>query len=54
MEVLTSKRDLAKVKRDLEAAGYKGEKIVVLTPTDIAVGQGAGGHHRRHAAASSA
>jgi peptide/nickel transport system substrate-binding protein len=36
MEVLTSKRDLAKVKRELEAAGYKGEKIVVLTPTDIA------------------
>jgi peptide/nickel transport system substrate-binding protein len=36
MEVLTSKRDLAKVKRDLDAAGYKGEKIVVLTPTDIA------------------
>ena len=36
MEVLTAKRDLAKVKRDLEAAGYKGEKVVVLTPTDIA------------------
>jgi peptide/nickel transport system substrate-binding protein len=36
MDVLTSKRDPAKVKHDLEAAGYKGEKIVVLTPTDIA------------------
>jgi peptide/nickel transport system substrate-binding protein len=36
MDVLTSKRDPAKVKRDLEAAGYKGEKVVVLTPTDIA------------------
>jgi peptide/nickel transport system substrate-binding protein len=36
MNVLTSKRDPAKVKRDLEAAGYKGEKVVVLTPTDIA------------------
>jgi peptide/nickel transport system substrate-binding protein len=36
MQVLTGKRDLAKVKRDLEAAGYKGERVVVLTPTDIA------------------
>jgi peptide/nickel transport system substrate-binding protein len=36
MDVLTSKRDLSKVKRDLEAAGYKGEKVVLLTPTDIA------------------
>jgi peptide/nickel transport system substrate-binding protein len=36
MEVLTGKRDSAKVRRDLEAAGYKGEKVVVLTPTDIA------------------
>ena len=35
MEVLTGKRDMTKVKRDIEAAGYKGEKIVVLTPTDI-------------------
>ncbi len=34
--LITSKRDLAKVKRDLDAAGYKGEKVVVLTPTDIA------------------
>jgi peptide/nickel transport system substrate-binding protein len=36
MNVLTSKRDPSKVKRDLEAAGYKGEKVVILTPTDIA------------------
>jgi len=36
MEAITSKRDLAKVRRDLDAAGYKGEKVVVLTPTDIA------------------
>jgi peptide/nickel transport system substrate-binding protein len=35
MEVLTSKRDMARVKRDIEAAGYKGEKIVVLLPGDI-------------------
>jgi len=35
MEALTGKRDLAKVKRDIEAAGYKGEKIVVLLPSDI-------------------
>jgi peptide/nickel transport system substrate-binding protein len=35
MDVLTSKRDLAKVKRDIEAAGYKGEKVVVLQPSDI-------------------
>ena len=36
METLTGKPKLATVKRDLEAAGYKGEKVVVLTPTDIA------------------
>jgi peptide/nickel transport system substrate-binding protein len=36
MEVLTGERDLAKVKRDLAAAGYQGEKVVLLTPTDIA------------------
>ncbi len=35
MQVLTGKRDMSKVKRDIEAAGYKGEKIVVLTPGDI-------------------
>ncbi|MEO9188817.1 MAG: ABC transporter substrate-binding protein [Acetobacteraceae bacterium] len=36
MEALTSPRDLAKVKGELEAAGYKGEKVVLLAPTDIA------------------
>jgi peptide/nickel transport system substrate-binding protein len=35
MSALTSKRDLAKVKRDVEASGYKGEKAVVLLPSDI-------------------
>ncbi len=35
MEVLTGKRDLGKVKRDLEAAGYKGEKVVLLSGTDV-------------------
>jgi len=33
MEALTSKRDLSRVRREVEAAGYKGEKIVVLWPT---------------------
>jgi peptide/nickel transport system substrate-binding protein len=36
MQALTGPRDLSKVKRNLEAAGYHGEKVVVLTPTDIA------------------
>ncbi len=36
MAALTGKRDLAQAKRDLEAAGYKGEKVVLLAPTDIA------------------
>jgi peptide/nickel transport system substrate-binding protein len=36
MEALTGRPDLAKVKRDLEAAGYQGDKVVVLSPTDIA------------------
>ena len=35
MEALTSPRDLSSVKRAFDAAGYKGETIVVLTPTDI-------------------
>ena len=35
MDVLTSLRDAEAVKRAIAAAGYKGEKIVVLTPTDI-------------------
>jgi peptide/nickel transport system substrate-binding protein len=35
IEVLSSPRDYDKVKRDLAAAGYKGEKIVVLDVADI-------------------
>jgi peptide/nickel transport system substrate-binding protein len=35
MQVLTTKRDLAKVRHDLDSAGYGGEKIVVLMPSDI-------------------
>ena len=37
MEALTSKRDLDKVRRNLEDAGYKGETIVLLGATDIPV-----------------
>jgi len=36
MSALTGKRDLGKVKADLAAAGYQGEKVVLLAPTDIA------------------
>ena len=35
MEVLNRPRDLAKVKRDLAAAGYNGEKFVFIVPTDL-------------------
>ncbi|WP_375459640.1 ABC transporter substrate-binding protein [uncultured Enterovirga sp.] len=35
MELLTGPRDLAKSRRALEAAGYRGEKIVLLTGTDV-------------------
>ncbi len=31
---LTGPRDLDKVKRDLKAAGYNGERVVLLVPTD--------------------
>ena len=34
IEALAGKRDLDKVKRDLAAAGYKGERIVVLGASD--------------------
>ena len=37
MEVLNAPRDMEKVKRDLAAAGYKGEKVVVLGVSDLAV-----------------
>jgi peptide/nickel transport system substrate-binding protein len=36
MEALTAPRDLGRTKRALSDAGYAGEPVVVLTPTDIA------------------
>lgn len=35
MEVMTGPRDPDKVKKDLIAAGYKGEKVTFLVPTDL-------------------
>ena len=35
MENLTSKRNYDAVKKELEAAGYKGERVVLFDPTDI-------------------
>jgi peptide/nickel transport system substrate-binding protein len=35
MENLNGKHDPAEIKRELERAGYKGEKIVFLSPTDV-------------------
>jgi len=35
LDTLTGKRDLARVKHDLGAAGYKGERVVVLQPEDF-------------------
>lgn len=35
MEVLTSERDYDKVKRELAAAGYKGEKVVLIAASDF-------------------
>ena len=35
MDVLNSPRDLTRVKRELAAAGYSGEKFVFLVPTDL-------------------
>lgn len=37
LEPLTGPRDLDKARRALEAAGYRGERTVVLVPTDLAV-----------------
>ena len=34
LSVLTGKRDYAGVKRDLEAAGYKGEKVAFMVPVE--------------------
>ncbi len=36
MAALTGPRDVAKVRGEIEAAGYRGERIVLLGPTDIA------------------
>jgi peptide/nickel transport system substrate-binding protein len=36
LDALTSPRDLDRVKRALGEAGYAGETVVILTPTDIA------------------
>ena len=35
LEVFEGKRDYAAVKQEILAAGYKGEKVVVLAPTDF-------------------
>ena len=35
MEALSGKHTIAECKRELEAAGYKGEKIIFLEPTDV-------------------
>jgi peptide/nickel transport system substrate-binding protein len=35
MPILTGKRDDAAVRRALQAVGYKGEKVVLIVPTDI-------------------
>jgi len=37
MAVLDGKRDYDKVKRDLQAAGYKGEKVVLIVPADFPI-----------------
>ncbi len=37
MEALTSPRDLEKVKRELKAAGYKDERVVLMAATDFPV-----------------
>jgi peptide/nickel transport system substrate-binding protein len=39
LSVLSGQRDYAKVRKDLQAAGYKGEKIVLLAPQDLPVGK---------------
>ena len=35
IEVMTAPRDLAKVRRDLAAAGYRGERVVMLGAADL-------------------
>jgi peptide/nickel transport system substrate-binding protein len=36
LEVITGPRDLDRTKRELQAAGYRGEKVIVLQPADLA------------------
>lgn len=35
MAALTGQRDLARSRRAVEAAGYRGERVMLMTPTDI-------------------
>lgn len=35
LEAITGRRDLDKVKRDLAAAGYKNERVVLMVPSDF-------------------
>jgi peptide/nickel transport system substrate-binding protein len=37
LEVFTSKRDYGAAKKELEAAGYKGEKVIILAATDFPI-----------------
>ena len=37
LNVFTSKRDYDAVKKEMAAAGYKGEKVVLLAPTDFPI-----------------
>lgn len=37
LDVFTGPRDYAAVRREIEAAGYKGERVVLLAPTDFPI-----------------
>jgi peptide/nickel transport system substrate-binding protein len=37
LDIFTGPRDYAGAKREIEAAGYKGEKVVLLAPTDFPI-----------------
>ncbi len=37
LDVFRGKRDFDKVKREIVAAGYRGEKVVVLVPSDVPI-----------------
>jgi peptide/nickel transport system substrate-binding protein len=39
LEVFTGKRDYDAVRKEILAAGYNGEKTVILAPTDVAIGK---------------